>query len=140
MKWFKKDKKEKEFEPDKNYPNKLLIQPRDSYYESGRFKDWSAKLDISVPVQEQVLAETTYWKKTMDEITDINSKIITAQFYLTPQDIADFKFSDNIYCVIDGAGGYYKVNKISNYDPTDTRTTTVELLKTKVKDLTLFFP
>lgn len=71
-----------------------------------------------------------YWRKTMNEISDVNSRVVTAQFNLTPEDIYKFTFNKNIYLVIDGVGNYYKVNKISQYDPTQTQTTTVELLKT----------
>jgi len=268
-------------EPSKEDPNTLIIEPRDDYYDSGEFKDWSSKLDTSIPIKQQILAETqnrgtlftykkdtdfwnidysdklkrqygdvrytldndfidgekkidtvfsptplqllsgsngivlpiifkknngkqlqkadsfnfrilrkatsglvqlvasdrwtfengsytsypyvghfndpytptedinwgqsylyyqneptnnnlfnTYWKSTMDELYNINSRVVTANFYLTPEDIANFRFNDNIYVVIDGVGGYYKVNKISNYDPTDIRSTQVELLKT----------
>lgn len=73
---------------------------------------------------------TNYWKNTMDEISDINSRIITLQMFLSPEDIYQFKFNKNIFLLIDGVGGYYKVNKISGYDPTQIRTCTVEFLKT----------
>lgn len=71
-----------------------------------------------------------HWKNTMDELYNINSRVVTAKFYLTPEDIYQFRFNDNIYVIIDGVGGYYKVNKIINFDPSDIRTTEVELLKT----------
>lgn len=72
-----------------------------------------------------------YWKEMIDEISDMDSRIITADFYLTPQDIANFKFNDKIF--IDNQ--YYKVNKISNYDPTREMTCSVELIKTKFIDV-----
>ena len=67
---------------------------------------------------------SVYWQNYMDEISDNNSKIITAYFYLTPDDIANFKFSDNIF--VDNQ--YYKVNKIE-YDPTRVALSKVELIK-----------
>lgn len=66
-----------------------------------------------------------YWKNAVEELMDKSSRIITGNFYLNAQDIADFKFSDTIF--IDGQ--YYKVNKIT-YDPTKTITSNVELIKT----------
>ena len=65
----------------------------------------------------------------MNEINDINSKIVTAYFYFTPQDIYNFRFNNIVYCEINGQAGYYRVNKIVNYDPTDIKSTKVELLK-----------
>ena len=70
---------------------------------------------------------SVYWENYMRELSDKDSRIITASFYLSPDDIARFKFNDNIF--VDGQ--YYKVNKIQNYDPTDIRTCKVELIKTK---------
>lgn len=68
---------------------------------------------------------TSYWENTTNEISDRDSRIITASFYLTPFDIADFRFSDNIFI----NGQYYKVNKILNYDPTKEALVKVELIK-----------
>jgi hypothetical protein len=68
-----------------------------------------------------------YWKGFFDEITDKDSRVITCSLLLDPQDIADFRFNDNIYI----NGQYYKVNKIINYDPTARRTTRVELIKSR---------
>jgi len=70
-----------------------------------------------------------YWENTMNEICDINSRIITANLYLNFEDIYHFSFMDSIYLIIDGVGGYYRVNKISNFDPTQIKTTQVEFLK-----------
>lgn len=70
---------------------------------------------------------TSYWKNMIEEISDRDSRIITASFYLTPFDIADFRFNDNIFI----NGQYYKVNKIMNYDPTKEALVKIELIKTK---------
>ena len=67
----------------------------------------------------------------LDEISDIDSRIITASFYLTPEDIVDFKFNDNIFLDFGDGGQYYKVNKIDGYDPTTIKTCRIELIKTK---------
>jgi hypothetical protein len=73
----------------------------------------------------------TFYKNQFDEITDINSKIITCKIYLTPQDIYTFKFSDVIYIMLGGNGNYYHVNKISNYVISEPMTCDVELIKIK---------
>lgn len=69
---------------------------------------------------------SSYWENMMKEISDKDSRIITASFYLTAYDIADFRFNDNIFI----NGQYYKVNKIMNYDPTKEALVKVELIKT----------
>lgn len=68
-----------------------------------------------------------YWENQVKELSDKDSRIITASFYLTPYDIADFRFNDNIFI----NGQYYKVNKIQNYDPTKEALVKIELIKTK---------
>jgi len=74
----------------------------------------------------------TFYKNQFEEILDVNSKILTAQLYLTPQDIRDFRFSDVIYLRLGSSGQYYHVNKINNYSLTEPyKTTEVELIKIK---------
>lgn len=72
-----------------------------------------------------------YWEKMIEEISNTDSRIITSSMYLTPQDIVDFKFSDNIFIDFGQGGQYYKVNKIDGYDPTTIRTCRVEFIKTR---------
>jgi hypothetical protein len=70
---------------------------------------------------------SVYWSNFMGELSDKDSRIITASFNLGPDDIANFRFNDNIFI----GDQYYKVNKIQNYDPTVSKTCRVELIKTK---------
>lgn len=75
-----------------------------------------------------------YWKDYLDEISGINSYIITVKMYLTPVDIYNFKFNDLIYINLSsfslGSGGqYYRVNKISGYNPSLLNLCEVELIK-----------
>jgi hypothetical protein len=70
-----------------------------------------------------------YYLNTLIEVSDINSKKITANLYLDSNDINQFKFSDLIYLDVDNMAGYYRVNKIIDYDPSKYTTTKVELLK-----------
>lgn len=66
-----------------------------------------------------------YHRAFIEEITDRNSKIIVAYFYLKPIDILQLSFRDKIF--IDG--NYYRLNKIIDYSPVSPKTTKVELLK-----------
>jgi hypothetical protein len=68
-----------------------------------------------------------YWENFINELSDRDSRIITAEFYLTPFDIADFKFNDNIFI----KDQYFKVNKIINYDPTTESLVKIELIKSQ---------
>ena len=63
----------------------------------------------------------------IDEITDRNSKILTAYFRLTPFDIFTLSFRNIVF--IDGHN--YRLNRIFDYDPTSESVTKVELLKVK---------
>jgi len=45
-------------EPDKNFQNSLYIEPRDVYYNAGIIKDWTGKIDLNDPIEEQILGET----------------------------------------------------------------------------------
>jgi hypothetical protein len=72
-----------------------------------------------------------YWQQYIEEFSDKDSRILTLEVYLTPEDIYNFKFNDLIYINLNGETAYYRVNKINNYDPTRVGTSTVELLKSK---------
>lgn len=67
------------------------------------------------------------YSKFIAEITDRDSRIVTAYFYLTPLDIAQFDFRDKIYV----KDTLYFVNKISDYNKVKPGLTKVELLKIK---------
>ena len=67
----------------------------------------------------------TFHRRYLDEITDKDSKLLTAYFYLEPLDIHNLDFSDNI--IIDNS--YWRLNKIENYNPFKESIAKVELLK-----------
>lgn len=81
-----------------------------------------------------------YWRNYLDQIIDKDSKLITCNIHLTPEDISSFNFKDLVF--IDGltpdGGHYFYVNKIE-YTPTSNATSKVELIKVNKKnvDLTL---
>jgi len=72
-----------------------------------------------------------YWKQQLEEMVDKDSRIITGSFYLTPEDIVDFKFNDTIFLDFGDGGQYYRVNSIQDYDPSVINTCKVELFRTK---------
>ena len=75
---------------------------------------------------------TNYYRKQLDELTDKDSRIVTLNMKLTPQDINDFSFRDRIILngISSGTINYFRVNKIE-YDPTSKGTFKVELLKAR---------
>lgn len=68
-----------------------------------------------------------YWKKFIEEITDKDSKILKAEFYLTAKDILQLDFRNQIFL----DNHYYRINKVFDYNPTEDGLTKVELLKIK---------
>lgn len=66
-----------------------------------------------------------YWSSYLAEITDKDSRMLTANFYLTQRDIYNLDFSKFIY--IDG--NYYRINKIIDYNASMPDECQIELLK-----------
>ena len=67
-----------------------------------------------------------FHKQTMQNIIDVNSKLLECSVYLTPKDISDFDFRDIIFLL----GSYWRVNKIKDYNPVQTdRLTKIVLYK-----------
>ena len=72
-----------------------------------------------------------YYKKFIEEITDTNSKIVNAYFYLTPSDVSNLSFRKQYYF----EGQYFRLNKVENYNPSNP-ITKCEFLK--IKEATVF--
>ena len=68
-----------------------------------------------------------YHRNYINEVTDKDSKVMTALFYLEPTDINKLDFRDQI--VIDNS--YWRLNKVMNYNPFKEGLTKVELIKIK---------
>lgn len=66
-----------------------------------------------------------YWSEYVAEITDKDSKLITANFIIKEKDIFNLDFSKLKY--IDGS--LWRLNKVIDYDPMNYDTTKCELLK-----------
>ena len=66
-----------------------------------------------------------FWKKYMDERYSVQTKVVTAYFYLLPQDFLEFKF--NKFVMLDNV--LYMVNKIFDFNLTIDKTTKVQLVQ-----------
>lgn len=66
-----------------------------------------------------------YHKKSIDEISNKDSKVMNAQFRLNPLDIQKLDFRDQI--LIDNS--YWRINKVSDYNPFKEGLTKVELFR-----------
>jgi hypothetical protein len=73
----------------------------------------------------------SYWSSLLTELTDVDSRLITCQMFLTPNDINNFQFYKQVFLTIDGVDGYYKVNSIENYTPGRNSLCKVTLLKSR---------
>jgi hypothetical protein len=73
-----------------------------------------------------------YWRKMLEELTDKDSRLVTAYFYLTPEDIYDFSFRKliKVDSLSSDTINYFKVNKIE-YDATRRGSYKVELIKAR---------
>jgi hypothetical protein len=65
-----------------------------------------------------------YWYKTIKEITDKNSKVFKGYFRITPYDWANLQFKDLYFF----EGQYWRLNKISDYNPLQDGTFLCEFL------------
>ena len=66
-----------------------------------------------------------YWSSYMAEITNKDSKLVSAWFYLKPKDILELDFSKKIF--IDGV--LFRLNSMKDYNATKPSDCNVELLK-----------
>ena len=72
----------------------------------------------------------------MSEITDKDSKLLTAYIRLNTKDIQSLDFSKMVY--VDGV--CFRINKVVDYNATNEDTCTVELLKISDTSLTTIIP
>ena len=68
-----------------------------------------------------------YWRQMIEEITDYNSSIVTAWFWLTPADILEVDFR-HIYRF---KNQHFRLNKIFDYNPSANSLTKCEFIKLK---------
>ena len=113
-----------------------------TYPYAGHFDDpYTPTLDINFGLTKEIYYDDTfnpitltnnnlfnkYYSKFIEEITDVNSKIVNAYFYLTPGDIKTLSFKKQYYF----NGSYFRLNKIENYNPSNP-VTKCEFLKIKL--------
>ena len=91
-----------------------------------RFKTKGA-YDLQFYVDSQPVNDTyaKCWRKYLNNIYSKEARILTANFYLTPEDIAQFKYNDKIFV----QNSYYRINKITSYALGKNQSTKVELIK-----------
>lgn len=66
-----------------------------------------------------------YWASYLNEIYDVDSRLLTCNIVLNPVEISQIQLNDKIF--IDGH--YYRINKISGASLTNEQSTVVELLR-----------
>ena len=71
-----------------------------------------------------------YHRRHLLEITNKDSKLMTAHFNLSPLDINKLDFRDEILI----GNSYWRLNKVMNYNPFDNSLTKVELFKVITKE------
>lgn len=104
----------------------------------GTDKDIRFKSKYSPDAQFYVDAQTTTdtyskcWREYLNNIYSDEARILSAYFYLTPEDIAQFKYNNKIFI----ENSYYRVNKISSYALGKNISTKVELIKIINNNLT----
>ena len=76
-----------------------------------------------------------FHKSTLNNIIDINARLLEATFHLTPSDIAQFDFRDIVFLM----GSYWRVNKIKDYNPAGADSLTKVVLY-KIIDLDIVEP
>jgi len=65
------------FEPDKQDPKTIYLEPRDTYYEDGRVLNWEKKLDYGKPIEISILPHDqakNFVFKYMDDSSDYNTE------------------------------------------------------------------
>jgi len=72
-----------------------------------------------------------YWAFYINELYDVDSRLLTCNVVLTPNELSDIRLNDKIF--IDGH--YYRINKIQGANLTRKDAVTVELLKTAPRKL-----
>lgn len=84
--------------------------------------------DILSPSVDHTLFND-YYAQQITSISNPNSKLLHAKFYLTTQDIYELRFNSTIYLEVENSPSYWYLNKITNFDPTQPSVTEVELLR-----------
>jgi hypothetical protein len=118
-----------------------------TYPFSGHYDDpFNPTLDLNFGLTKEIYWDNTfspitltdnnvfnkYHKKFIEEITDVNSKVVRGYFNLNPSDIKSLSFRKQFRF----NNAYFRLNKIENYNPGEL--TLCEFLK--IKDAEVFVP
>jgi len=130
-----------------NSPTALTGVTYNTYPYVGMWDDISnPQFDLAFGSPEKVYYEVTnyptqtlvelFYKNTLTDVQDVNAKLLKGYFELSVADIQDFDYRDIIF--IDNA--YYRVNKISDYNPVKTDRLTLVCKECKISRLDLCIP
>ncbi len=88
------------------------------------FSSWTLQLTDAILKYDLF---NVFYKNQMVELTDQTARLMKCYMYLTPVDIANFRFNDIVYAHDE----YWRVNKIIDFDTSSDvkQTTQVELIK-----------
>jgi hypothetical protein len=89
------------------------------------FGNSASPQDQWAPTQTQYTAFNLYYADYIDELLSNDARLVTAFFYLTIQDISNLQFKDLIFI----KDAWYRINKISDFNIVNNKTTKVELVK-----------
>jgi hypothetical protein len=99
--------------------------------------DPNLDLSFSIPkefywaIKRELVTDATlynvYHRRAIEEVTDINSKLVTGYFWLKPTDIFQLSFRKLYYF----DGQYYRLNKIIDYDLDEEQLTKCEFILSK---------
>jgi len=118
-----------------------------TYPYAGHYDDpFNPTLDLNFGINKEIYWDNTfapitisdntifnkYHKKFIQEITDVNSKVVRGYFNLSPSDIKNLSFRKQFRF----NNAYFRLNKIENYNPSEL--TMCEFLK--IKDAEVFVP
>jgi len=103
---------------DPQNPRKLIIEPRDKYYEDGETKDWTYKLDFSKDI---VLTSPKDYQSYMNKLMYQEDKDYTSQLYNKKFDTQDVKFGGKRFIIVSDFATGEKELKLSKFASTPMR-------------------
>jgi len=103
----------------------------DIHYDNLDFYPYQQAWDNGITSND---AFTQYWAFYINELYDVDTRLVTMNIVLNPSEIQGIQLNDKIF--VDGH--YYRINKIQGANLIDQQSTQVELLKTLPRKL--YFP
>ena len=100
------------------------------------FGNSASPQDAWAPTQTQYTAFNLYYANYINELLSNDARLVTANFYLTIQDITNLQFRDLIFV----KDAFYRINKISDFNIVNNKTTKVELVKLLNVDISAIPP